>query len=335
MKPVATAYVLAGDIGGTKTALALHAIDPNGGAAVVRDRTFASHEYAGLEEVIAAFLGTPAPRIAGAAFGIAGPVVDDAVSTTNLPWRIERGRISAALGGAPVRLMNDLESTAYGALFLPPAALQTLNAGVTRPGHRAVIAAGTGLGQAFLYAEGARYVPVATEGGHAEFAPRTPIEDTLLQFLRDRFGHVSYERVVSGPGLRNVFHFLDEELHRPVAPAVRTAMAAEDPSAVIGAAAVAGTCATCREAVDIFFSVYGAQAGNLALTVMATGGVYVGGGIITKLLPVVAASDFMRAFAAKGRYDPLMREIPVWVITEPRTGLIGATQAARALLGGD
>src|SRR5207253_4760664 len=125
-----------------------------------------SHEYAGLEEVIAAFLGTPAPRVAAAAFGIAGPVVDDAVSTTNLPWRIERRRISAALGGAPVRLMNDLESTAYGALFLSPAALQTLNAGVTRRGHRAVIAAGTGLGQAFLYDDGRHYVPVATEGGH-------------------------------------------------------------------------------------------------------------------------------------------------------------------------
>ena len=153
-------------------------------------------------------------------------------------------------------------------------------------------------------------------------------------FLRGRFDHVSYERVVSGPGLLNVFHFLDEELHRPVAPEVRARMTTEDPSAVIGSAAVAGACGTCRDAVELFLSVYGAQAGNLALTVMATGGVYVGGGIVTKLLPLVATSDFLRAFSAKGRYEGLMRQIPVWLITEPKTGLIGAIHAARALVGG-
>ncbi len=331
-EPAATPYVLAGDIGGTKTALALHAVETGGATTLVRERTFASREYAGLEQVITAFLEPRERPVAAAAFGIAGPVVDDAVSTTNLPWRIERRRVSAALGGAPVRLMNDLESTAYGALFLTPDALQTLNAGVTRPGHRAVIAAGTGLGQALLYFDGTHHVPVATEGGHAEFAPRTATEDALLQFLRSRFDHVSYERVVSGPGLLNVFHFLDEELHRPVAPDVHARMATEDPSAVIGAAAVAGNCATCREAVDLFFSVYGAQAGNLALTVMATGGVYVGGGIVTKLLPLVATSGFMRAFAAKGRYKELMREIPVWIILDSGAGLIGAVHAARALV---
>ena len=330
----AAAYVLAGDIGGTKTALALHAVSVGGATTLVREHTFASHDYRGLEQVIAAFLEPQAPRVAAAAFGIAGPVVDDAVSTTNLPWRIERRGVSAALGGVPVRLMNDLESTAYGALFLPPAALQTLNAGVTRRGHRAVIAAGTGLGQAFLYDDGRHYVPVATEGGHADFAPRTPTEDALLLFLRGRFDHVSYERVVSGPGLLNVFHFLDEELHRPVAPEVRARMTTEDPSAVIGSAAVAGACGTCCDAVELFLSVYGAQAGNLALTVMATGGVYVGGGIVTKLLPLVATSDFLRAFSAKGRYEGLMRQIPVWLITEPKTGLIGAIHAARALVGG-
>jgi glucokinase len=326
------AHVLAGDIGGTKTTLAIHAVDAAGTVTPVRDRTFASRDYAGLEQVITAFLVEHDERIAAAAFGIAGPVVDDAVITTNLPWRIERRRLSEGLGGAPVRLMNDLESTAYGALFLPPDEIVTLSPGVARPGHRAVIAAGTGLGQAFLYHHGDRYTPVATEGGHADFAPRSALEDDLLDFLRHRFGRVSYERIVSGPGLQNVFHFLDEKLGHPVAPEIRARMTQEDPSAVIGGAAVTGTCPTCREAVDLFLAVYGAQAGNLALTVMATGGVYVGGGIVTKLLPLLPASGFMAAFVAKGRYEPLMRELPVWVIVNPRTALIGATHAALALL---
>jgi glucokinase len=329
------AYVLAGDIGGTKTALAIHVVDAAGTVTPVRDRTFASRDYAGLEQVIAAFLDECDEPIAAAAFGIAGPVVDDAVITTNLPWRIERRGLSESLGGAPVRLMNDLESTAYGALFLPSDDVVALTPGVARPGHRAVIAAGTGLGQAFLYHHGEHYTPVATEGGHTDFAPRSPLEDDLLAFLRRRFGRVSYERIVSGPGLRNVFDFLDEQLGRPVAPEIRARMTHEDPSAVIGATAVAGTSPTCREAVDLFLSVYGAQAGNLALTVMATGGVYVAGGIVAKLLPLLPGSEFMRAFVAKGRYEPLMSEIPVWVIVNPRTALIGAVHAAIALLAGD
>jgi glucokinase len=334
-------HVLSGDIGGTKTALAIHALAAGGAPTLVRERTFPSRDYPGLEQVVAAFLAASDERIAtaagdariaAAAFGIAGPVVDDAVTTTNLPWRVERRRLSDSLGGAPVRLMNDLESTAYGALFLAPDEVVTLNAGVARPGHRAVIAAGTGLGQGFLYWDGNRYAPIATEGGHADFASRTPLEDALLLYLRGRFTRVSYERVVSGPGVRNVFDFLAGELHRPVAAEIRARMTQEDPSAVIGAAAVAGTCATCREAVDLFFAAYGAQAGNLALTVMATGGVYVGGGIITKLLPLVAESAFMREFVGKGRYAPLMREIPVWIITNPRAALIGATHAACELV---
>jgi glucokinase len=327
------AHVLAGDIGGTKTALAVHAVEHGGAPVLVRERDYVSHEYPGLEQVVAAFVAEGKEPIAAAAFGIAGPVVDDAVTTTNLPWRIERPRLSRELGGVPVRLMNDLESTAYGALFLGPDELLTLNAGVERPGHRAVIAAGTGLGQAFLYWTGHAHVPVATEGGHTDFAPRTVEEDGLLRFLRARFGRVSYERVVSGPGLHDLFRFLDEELRRPVAPAVRARMASEDASAVIGEAATAGTCATCREAVELFVAAYGAQAGNLALTVMAIGGVYVGGGIAPKILPLVRAGAFMRAFVDKGRYQALMREIPVRVILNPRTGLLGATRAAWALLG--
>ncbi len=323
--------VLAGDIGGTKTALSLHQLGDDGAITQLRAQTFPSREFAGLEQVISAFLDGR-ETVTAAAFGIAGPVVDDAVRTTNLPWHVERRRLSQLLGGAPVRLMNDLESTAFGALFLPQNELLVLNPGVARPGHRAVIAAGTGLGEALLHWDGSAHTPVATEGGHADFAPRTTTEDALLAFLRRRFGtHVSYERVVSGPGLHNVFQFLDEELGRPVAPEIRSRMAAEDPSAVIGEAAVAGACPTCREAVELFLDAYGAQAGNLALTAMATGGVYVGGGIVTKLVPLVRDSAFMRAFVAKGRYTELMSEIPVAVILNPRTALIGAIRAASAL----
>jgi glucokinase len=325
-------YILAGDIGGTKTALALYAVDDGGGLTLARERTFASRQFAGLEQVIADFLPSSGETIAAAAFGIAGPIVDDAVTTTNLPWHVVRRDLARALGDAAVRLMNDLESTAYGALFLARDDVVTLNAGIARAGHRAVIAAGTGLGQAFLYWDGRVHAPVATEGGHADFAPRSPLEDDLLRSLRARFGRVSYERLVSGPGLHNIFQFLDDELHRPVAAELRARMLAGDPSAVIGEAAVAGTCPTCREAVDMFLGAYGAQAGNLALTVMATGGVYVGGGIIAKLLPLVAASGFMDAFVAKGRYRTLMTEIPVQIILNPRTALLGATHAARALL---
>jgi glucokinase len=326
-------YILAGDIGGTKTALALYSVDDAGAVTLVREQAFASQRYAGLQAVTAEFLAAGKNEtIAAAAFGIAGPIVDDAVTTTNLPWRIVRRDLARALGGAVVRLMNDLESTAYGALFLPADEVVLLHAGVERAGHRAVIAAGTGLGQAFLYWDGTGYAPVATEGGHADFAPRTALEDDLVRSLRARFGRVSYERLVSGPGLHNIFQFLDEELHRPVAAEVRARMAVANASAAIGEAAVAGTCATCREAVEIFLGVYGAQAGNLALTVMATGGVYVAGGIVTKILPLLPASAFVEAFVAKGRYRELMMEIPVRVVLNPRTALLGATHAARALL---
>ena len=353
-------HVLAGDIGGTKTALALYAVTrpaqpatpqqqavtppsqprtqpqqaltPPRRLTLVREASFPSPRYAGLEEVVHAFLAAGSERVAAAAFGIAGPVVDDAVTTTNLPWRVERAALARAIGGAEVRLMNDLEATAFGALFLRSDDLLTLNAGTERPGNRAVIAAGTGLGQAILFWDGAQHRPVATEGGHVEFAPRDDREAALLEFLRRTFPHVSYERVVSGPGLANIFHFLDEALRRPVAPVVRERMQSEDPGTVIGEAGVAGTCPTCAEAVDIFIAVYGAQAGNLALTVMALGGVYVGGGMVTKLLPRMTAGTFMRCFTAKGRYTRLMSEIPVHVILNPRTAELGAAHAACALV---
>ncbi|MCC6766752.1 MAG: glucokinase [Deltaproteobacteria bacterium] len=330
------AHVLAGDIGGTNSRLALYETGA-GGPTLVRGATFPSREHAGLEDVIARFLddGAAAVPITAAAFGIAGPVVDDAVAATNLPWHIRGTSLRTRLGTPHVRLLNDLEATAHGALALPPEKLLALNAGVMRPGNRAVIAAGTGLGQALLFWDGARHVPVATEGGHADFAPRDEVEHDLLRWLERKYdGHVSYERAVSGHGLVNIFGFLDEHCRMPVAPETRRRLEREDPAAVIGELGVAGTCGTAVTAVERFVSIYGAQAGNLALTVMATSGVYVGGGIVNKLLAAMTGGSFVRAFVAKGRYERLMREIPVWIIRDPDAGLYGAAHVAAALAAG-
>jgi glucokinase len=327
--------LLAGDIGGTNSRLALYEVGARGaGLTPVRHETFPSRDYGGLEEVIARFLGSPV-QIAAAAFGIAGPVVDEAVVTTNLPWHIRASSLREKLGTPHVRLLNDLEATAYGALALPADELQTLNPGVARTGNRAVIAAGTGLGQGLLFWDGTRHVPVATEGGHADFAPRDEIEHDLLRWLERKYdGHVSYERTVSGHGLVNIFTFLDEQCRMPVSEGTRRRLATEDPAAVIGALGVSGECPTAVAAVERFVSIYGAQAGNLALTVMATGGIYVGGGIVNKLLPVMSSGAFVNAFVAKGRYEKLMREIPVWIIRDPDTALHGAASVAATLAAG-
>jgi glucokinase len=300
--------------------------------ALIRSETFPSRDHAGLEEVIARFLGAAPPPITAASFGIAGPVVDDAVVTTNLPWRILAASLRERLGTPHVRLLNDLEATAYGALVLPSDKLATLNAGVARTGNRAVIAAGTGLGQALLFWDGTRHVPVATEGGHADFAPRDEVEHDLLRWLERKYdGHVSYERTVSGHGLVNIFTFLDEHCRMPVSDETRRRFEHEDPAKVIGELAATGACGTAIAAVERFVAIYGAQAGNLALTVMATGGVYVGGGIVTKMLAAMTRGGFVRAFVAKGRYERLMREIPVWIILDPDAGLHGAAHVAASL----
>lgn len=322
---------LAGDIGGTKTNLALYEITDDGPMTTRREASFPSEEYGSLEDVVRTFLRDDRPTIVAAAFGIAGPVHGETVTTTNLPWRVEAAVLREAIGTPHVRLMNDLEATAFGALFLPGDKLQTVNEGRGRATHRAVIAAGTGLGQGFLFWDGRQHVPVATEGGHVDFAPRTHAEFDLLTFLQQELGRVSYERILSGPGLFNVFRFLTEKQGRPIAPEIRERLATEDPSAVVGEAGVNGQCETCVAAVDLFVDLYGAQAGNLVLTTMALGGLYIGGGIVTKMLPRITDGTFMRAFTAKGRYAELMSDVPIWIILDPKTALLGAAEAARAL----
>ena len=305
-----TIYVLAGDIGGTKTNLALYAVEEPQRIVLVREASFPSADYDGLDGVIGDFRQAGQESIAAGAFGIAGPVLDGKVVATNLAWEVEASNLSKILGGFKVRLMNDLEATAYGALFLADEEIYVLNVGNPRRGNCAVIAAGTGLGQAFLFWDGHRYIPAATEGGHVDFSPRDEKEVKLLRFLKKQYhGRVSYERVLSGPGLVGIFRFLDQGLNRSTRTEIRARMQAEDPAAVIGEAGVSGTCGVCTEAVDMFVSLYGAQAGNLALTVMSVGGVYIGGGIVTKMLSKMTSGLFMDAFVDKGRFAQLLRDI--------------------------
>jgi len=263
---------------------------------------------------------------------IAGPVVDDRVKTTNLPWVVRAKSVARILHCPRVRLMNDLEATAFGGLFVRPKNIHWLRRGKRRKANIAVIAAGTGLGQAFLFWDGERHRPVATEGGHADFAPRDDRELALLVYLQKKFGRVSYERVLSGPGLVNIFRFFADELGHPVSAEVRERLAAEDPGSVIGETAVNGSCSTSMEAVDLFVSLYGAQAGNLALSVMATGGVFVGGGIAVKLFPRMTTGLFEREFLDKGRYSEFLSSVPVGILLDPKTALVGAAHAAAELL---
>jgi len=328
-----TRHILAGDIGGTKTDLAIFSVedsrlDPR------REAQFRSRDFGGLERMVEAFLDGGDEPVSAAAFGIAGPVIGCRVEATNLPWEaVEHESLARAVGLTVdrVRLLNDLEATAFGALFLPEDRIQVLNPGTPRPGNIAVIAAGTGLGQAFLFRDGERYRPSATEGGHVGFAPRDAREDALLGWLRERHDHVSFERVLSGPGLFNLFDFLRTVEERSVSESILERMKTEDPSAVIGEAGVRSECPVCEEAVEWFVSIYGYQAANLALSVLAVGGVFIGGGIVTKLLPKMATGTFLRAFTRRERFERLLGAIPIRIILEPRTSLLGAAEAAKEL----
>jgi len=331
--------VLAGDVGGTKTLVARYEVrdaDAGGKDLVqMHERTFLSRDHPSLEQVITEFLQEDPGPVCACVFGVAGPVLEGRVVATNLPWDTIRVQgLAQVLGLAPgqARLLNDLEAMAYGALYLDDSDLHTLNAGVKRRGNIAVIAAGTGLGQAFLFWDGQRHRPSATEGGNTSFAPRSDREMELLRFLQQRHGCVAHENVVSGPGLGNLFDFLVTVEKRVVSEELQERMKREDPAAVIGEAGVAGDCSTCREVVDWFVEIYGAQAGNQALTVMALGGVFIGGGIVTKILPRMAEGAFLEAFWNKGPNEKLLREVPVKIILNPGTSLLGAARTARDLI---
>ncbi len=320
--------ILAGDVGGTKTQLALY---ERGGAprAPAVAQKLASREYPSLEALVRAFLAASGERAECAVLGVAGPVVGGQVDATNRAWHIQATRLSAALDGARVRLLNDLETTAWSLAVLDEAELETLQTGASLPGNRALIAAGTGLGEALVVWDGARWHPSASEGGHADFAARDELEDELLRWLRARHGRVSYERVLSGPGLANLYRFLEETGRGAASAEVARRFAdAQDPAAVVTEAALEGSCERARMALDLFVSVYGAEAGNLALKALAVGGVYVGGGIAPRIAPFLRSRGFQRAFARKGRLSPMLERVPLRLILDDRAALWGAASVA-------
>jgi glucokinase len=301
----------------------------------VREAALPSREFPAFERAVARFLAE-GPRIVvdAACFGVAGPVVDGRCVATNLPWVLDEARLASSIPAARVRLLNDLEATGYGVLELPPTSFATLQAGAPRPGNMVLIAAGTGLGEALLIWDGARHHVVGSEGGHADFAPRTDLEVELLRFLGKEFGRVSYERVLSGPGLLGIYRFLRERGGAAEPAWLRARIEREDPSAVIAEVGLAGGHPLCVQALDLFAGVYGAEAGNLALKALAVGGVFIGGGIGPKIRAKLEDGTFVTAFRDKGRFAVLMASIPVRLSLEPRAALLGAAHVARGLVQG-
>jgi len=320
--------ILAGDIGGTNARLAVFDV-LDGRFSLISASVFPSREYSSLDEIVSKFVRTANVHPHAACFGVAGPVRNGRVEASNLPWIIESKRLAEELDLKKALLINDLEANAWGIAFLDPADLVSLNQVKGTPvGNQAVISAGTGLGEAGMYWDGTKHLVFASEGGHADFAPRNELETELLRYLRVRFGHVSYERIVSGPGLVNVFNFL-RDTGRGVEPKwLADEMLHSDPAAAISRAAIDGKCGLSEQAIDLFVSIYGAEAGNLALKIMATGGIYLGGGIAPKMLPKLAGPLFMEGFLSKGRMQHLLEAIPVRVITNDRVALLGAARFA-------
>lgn len=320
---------LVGDIGGTKTILAIAETDADSGIRLNHDRRYASRDFASLEEVVARFFADTGMTCKTAAFAVAGPVRDDRSEITNLPWAPSARHLEQALDLRSVRLLNDLEAVAWGIAALGPDDLEVLHPGDSEPvGNACVVAAGTGLGEAGLYWDGASHRPFATEGGHADFSPRDDRETALSRWFRRRYGYVSWERVVSGMGITDIYDFLLEWNGADASdPAPGTPASGAEPAAIATAAAT-GSCPVCAETMRLFMDFYGREAGNMALKHMAVGGVYLGGGIAPKNLDLLRRGPFLEAFFDKGRMAGLMRRMPVKVILEQRVALFGAARFA-------
>ncbi len=315
--------VLAGDIGGTKTRLAIAEVSGTR-VRIEHEADYRSRDFASFEALLMCFLaGTQAPE--QAAFGIAGPVLGGVVRTTNLPWYIEADVLRQRLGFAACDLLNDLEATAYGLPALGDEDRLVLQLGAAEArGNVAVIAAGTGLGEAGMYWDGQRHHPYATEGGHASFSPLNELEMDLLRYLQRRYEHVSWERVVSGMGLLDLHDFLRGYYKSVVPQWLAEEMRTGDAAAAISRAALTGSDDICAETLERFVQLYGAEAGNLALKTMSRGGVYVGGGIAPKILPLLQRDLFMQAFLEKGRMRHVLEAMPVYVILNEQAALYGA-----------
>jgi len=320
--------ILVGDIGGTNTRLAILEI-VKGHFNFLAEETFPSREEPSLESALRKFLANPLHPITRACLGVAGPVLDGRCEATNLPWVIDSKQIALQLNLPQVGLINDWEAGAYGIAALEAKDFEVLNPGIhDAQGNRAIISAGTGLGEVGLFWDDREHRPFASEGGHADFAPRNHVEMDLLDYLLKRHARVSVERLVSGPGLFNIYQFLKDTGRGEEPPWLVDQMRQKDPPIVITENALAGKSSLCTQALDLFISLYGAEAGNLALKIMATGGVYLGGGIAPKIISKLRDPVFMNAFTAKGRMRPVLQAIPVRVILNPKVALLGAARCA-------
>ncbi len=320
--------ILAGDIGGTKTLLGL--FEPAARRpGRLQMQSFSTLDYSGLPAIIEQFLAANGkPANIRAAFGVAGPVIDEAAQMTNVPWRVDAAQLSQVFSFQRVKLLNDLEAMAYGVPVLESSELHQLQAGdPDAAGNLALIAAGTGLGTSLLHWIDGRHIPIASEGGHTDFAARTDRELELVQFLRARYGRVEIEHVLSGPGLVNIAEFTHSGARCPALDDMQS----PDAPAHVSKTALAGTCACCREALDLFVAAYGAVAGNFALTGVTRGGVFIGGGIAPRILPALEQPAFRDAFRAKGPMSPLLEAMPIHVIMNAETGLLGAAVYASQL----
>lgn len=323
--------VLAGDVGGTHARLALFEAG-SGAPRQAAVEILPSRDFASFDDALRRFRALHPEPVAAACVGIAGPVVRGRVSAPNLPWTLDAANVAAQLNLPRAELINDLEANAYGIAALGPEEFAVLRAGETDPeGGGALISAGTGLGEAGLRPAPDGFRPIRGEGGHADFAPQGALQIELLGFLAKEFGHVSWERVLSGPGLHNIYRFLRDS-GRGVEPAwLAEELSAGDPAAAIARAAEGGRSELCDAALELFVSLYGAEAGNLALKFLATGGVYLGGGIAPRLLERLKRPGFLAAFSAKGRLSGILEKMPVRVILADRAALLGAARRAAAL----
>lgn len=316
---------LAGDVGGTKTILALYSTDAGPDQPIHRT-VFPSQDFNSLQAIIQEYLADKNVTVHGASFGIAGPVREDRVQATNLPWVIEAGKLKENLAGATIWLLNDLSATAKAVTYLSPEDIHTLKTGTPEAnGAIGVIAPGTGLGEAILIWDGKRYKAFPSEGGHSNFGPANPLEVELLSYLLPRLGHISYENVCSGIGIPNLYSFLRDIKQLPEPEWLREAISnASDPVPIIAQTAQDGKSDLCVQTMELFFSILANEAGNMALNIFATGGIYLGGGIPPRILPMIDSQAFSAAFVSKGRFEKLLSAVPIYVILKRDAALYGA-----------
>jgi glucokinase len=323
-------HIITGDIGGTNSRLALCRLDSSG-IGILERTTYASGDYDSLEDIASVFNRSLGQQPDAACFGLPCPVSNGACKITNLPWEVSAGSLSAALGGIHTHILNDLEAMAWGVTGLEPNHLQTLQPGTgDGRGNALVIAAGTGLGQAGMYWDGERHHPFATEGGHCDFAPADELQISLLRHLQKRYRHVSWERLISGPGLENIYEFLIDYRGGAIPDWLETMDENDDLAALISSRARELEDELCIEAIGLFIRLLGAEAGNQALKMKATGGVYIGGGIAPRLMEWLQMPFFLEAFLSKGRMRPLLERMPLHVINTDVAALIGPALCLQA-----